>query len=228
MLRYVLRLGVQLVCVRASWLQQSELTESWGFVTSHLTTGGQSVHPSFVSNPSFHLWPYIHPLKINGQYIYHLFNTQQFYVLPTQCIYVFCVDLRTNSDYFAVQHWLVGFYNWDGVCLLRVTAWVFIYKSAYFQSFKCLMSLWNSVSCGLECFFWQGWVSVSQSVSVIHIYNFCCVCCIESTDDYVSSDGIVRAYWLHNLEFNLPAMARDFSLMKIRPDWLWGSPKPPV
>jgi hypothetical protein len=32
------------------------------------------------------------------------FNIQQFYVLPTQCIYVFCVDLRTNSDYFTVQH----------------------------------------------------------------------------------------------------------------------------
>jgi len=27
-----------------------------------------------------------------------------FYVLPTQCIYVFCVGLRTNSDYFNVQH----------------------------------------------------------------------------------------------------------------------------
>ena len=27
-----------------------------------------------------------------------------FYVLPTQCVYVFCVDLRTNSDYFTVQH----------------------------------------------------------------------------------------------------------------------------
>ena len=27
-----------------------------------------------------------------------------FYVLPTKCIYVFCVDLRTNSDYFTVQH----------------------------------------------------------------------------------------------------------------------------
>jgi hypothetical protein len=26
------------------------------------------------------------------------------YVLPTQCVYVFCVDLRTNSDYFTVQH----------------------------------------------------------------------------------------------------------------------------
>jgi len=47
-----------------------------------------------------------------------------FYVLPTQCIYVFCVDLRTNSDYFTMQHWLVGFYNWDGMCLLRGTDWV--------------------------------------------------------------------------------------------------------
>ena len=32
------------------------------------------------------------------------FNIQEFYVLPTQCIYVFCVDLRTNSDYFPIQH----------------------------------------------------------------------------------------------------------------------------
>jgi len=27
------------------------------------------------------------------------------------CIYVFCVDLRTNSDYFPIQHKLTGFYN---------------------------------------------------------------------------------------------------------------------
>jgi hypothetical protein len=33
-----------------------------------------------------------------------MFNTHKFYVLPTHCIYVFCVDLRTNSDYFTVQH----------------------------------------------------------------------------------------------------------------------------
>jgi hypothetical protein len=43
-------------------------------------------------------------LKPSGYYMYHKFNIQQFYVLPTQCIYVFCVDLRTNSDYFTVQH----------------------------------------------------------------------------------------------------------------------------
>ena len=40
----------------------------------------------------------------SGHYMYHQFNIQQLHVLPTQCIYVFCVDLRTNSDYFTVQH----------------------------------------------------------------------------------------------------------------------------
>ena len=42
-------------------------------------------------------------LKPGGHYTYRQFNIQQFYVLPTQCIYVFCVDLRTNSDYFPIQ-----------------------------------------------------------------------------------------------------------------------------
>jgi len=46
-------------------------------------------------------WPFIKP---SGHYMYHQFNIQQFHVLPTQCIYVFCVDMRTNSDYFPVQH----------------------------------------------------------------------------------------------------------------------------
>jgi len=32
------------------------------------------------------------------------FDTQQFYVLPTQCIYVFCVGLRTDSNYLPIQH----------------------------------------------------------------------------------------------------------------------------
>ena len=46
----------------------------------------------------------IKPLKPNGHYMYRQFNIQQFDVLPTQCIYVFCVDLRTYSDYFPIQH----------------------------------------------------------------------------------------------------------------------------
>jgi hypothetical protein len=44
-------------------------------------------------------------IQITGYYKYHQqFNIHKFYVQPTQRIYVFCVDLRTNSDYFPVQH----------------------------------------------------------------------------------------------------------------------------
>jgi len=32
--------------------------------------------------------------------MYCQFNIQQFYVLLTHCVYVFFVDLRTNSDYY--------------------------------------------------------------------------------------------------------------------------------
>jgi len=44
------------------------------------------------------------PLQPSGHYMYHQFNTHKSYVLPTQSIYMFCVDLRKNSDYFPVQH----------------------------------------------------------------------------------------------------------------------------
>jgi len=60
--------------------------------------------------------------------MYRQFNIQHFCVLPTQCVYVFCADLRTNSDYFPIQHYLTCFYNRDGVCLLRGTDWIFIYN----------------------------------------------------------------------------------------------------
>ena len=57
----------------------------------HLQTAGTNVLLHFEAQRS--LYTYICQ-----------FNIQQFYVLPTQCIYVFCVDLRTNSDYFPIQH----------------------------------------------------------------------------------------------------------------------------
>jgi hypothetical protein len=40
----------------------------------------------------------------SGHFMYHQFNIHKSYVLPTHCIYVFCVDLRTNSDNFPIQH----------------------------------------------------------------------------------------------------------------------------
>ena len=44
--------------------------------------------------------PMVRHVQHSGHYMYRQFNIQQLYVLPTQCIYVFCVDLRTDSDYF--------------------------------------------------------------------------------------------------------------------------------
>jgi len=49
---------------------------------------------------------YINPSKASSHYMYRQFNIKQFHVLPTQCIYVLCVDLRTavislqSTDWF--------------------------------------------------------------------------------------------------------------------------------
>jgi len=50
------------------------------------------------------------------------FNIQQ---LCPHCIYVFCISLRTNSDFCHLQHKLIGFYNRDEKCLQRGTDWGF-------------------------------------------------------------------------------------------------------
>ena len=40
------------------------------------------------------------------------------------CVYVFCIYLRTNSDFWPIEHKLIGFYNREK-CLLRGMKWVF-------------------------------------------------------------------------------------------------------
>ena len=45
--------------------------------------------------------------------------------LCPNCIYVFCVYLRTNCDLCHLQHKLIGFYSRDEKCLQRGTDWVF-------------------------------------------------------------------------------------------------------
>ena len=52
-------------------------------------------------------------------------NIQKSHIVPTHYIYVFCMDLRTNSDLCHLQHKLIGFYNRDEKCLQRGTDWVF-------------------------------------------------------------------------------------------------------
>ena len=64
-------------------------------------------------------------LNPTGHVMHQQFNIQQLYVLPTHCIYVFCIYLRTNSDLCHLQHKLIGVYYRDEKCLLRGTNWVF-------------------------------------------------------------------------------------------------------
>ena len=58
------------------------------------------------------------------------------------------MDLRTNSDYFPTQHWRTGFYNRDGVCLLRGMDWIFICNSTFcpHSVFMCFVWIWEQTA----------------------------------------------------------------------------------
>jgi len=46
-------------------------------------------------------------LTIKAQWLLYVppgLTLKELYVLPTQYIYMFCMDLRTNRDYFPIQH----------------------------------------------------------------------------------------------------------------------------
>jgi hypothetical protein len=47
------------------------------------------------------------------------------------CIYLYCIYLRTNDDFYPKQHKLTGCYNRDEKCVLRGMEWIFMYNSGY-------------------------------------------------------------------------------------------------
>ena len=63
-------------------------------------------------------------LKPTGHVMHQQFNIQQLYVLPT--LYL-CVSYLSENKHRLVPLTakLIGFYNRDEKCLLRVTNWVF-------------------------------------------------------------------------------------------------------
>ena len=67
---------------------------------NHLPSDFSTVKP----NGHYMYRPVVTICTASGYCMYHQFNIQQFSVMPTWCIYVFCIDLRTNSDYFPTQH----------------------------------------------------------------------------------------------------------------------------
>ena len=64
------------------------------------------------------------------------------------------VWISEQTDYFPIPHQLTGFYNRDGVCLLRSTDWICIYNSTFYP---------HSV---FMCFVW-----ISEQTAIISLYN---------------------------------------------------------
>ena len=86
------------------------------------------------------------------------FNIQQISVLPTQCIYVSCVDLRTNSDYFPIQHQVTGFYNRD-LTLCSPVVTICTTSLAFTNSTFCPHNVF-------VCFVW-----ISEQTAIISLYS---------------------------------------------------------
>jgi hypothetical protein len=61
----------------------------------------------------------LNTVQPSGHLMYRPVSIHKSYVLPTQSVFVFCRDLRTNSDYSPIQHSLTGFYYRYGVFTAR-------------------------------------------------------------------------------------------------------------
>jgi hypothetical protein len=105
-----LRTKCILLCIRTQFVPRSKHSESViktnlstvfkeNFTVcfeSHTTQMQCNRHTKFLNG---------NPFQTSGLYTSTTrSNIRQFYVLPTQCICMFCVDLRTSSDYFTTLH----------------------------------------------------------------------------------------------------------------------------
>jgi len=103
-------------------------------------------------------------------FIYRQFSIQQFYVLPTQCIYVFCVDLRTNSDYFPIyvsrSNWLV--FIMEKECVYCAVETESVNAMKVNLCIKVLRNLTNThYSIAALCKPWTGRVSLLSTILII-------------------------------------------------------------
>jgi len=128
--------------------------------------------------------------------MYHQFNIQQLYVLSTQCIYVFCMDLRTNSHYFPRQHYLNGFYN-RGLTLCSPVVTICTTNLTFNNSTFCPHSVFM-------CFVW-----ISEQTAIISLYNINWLVCITKPQ---SAYCAVRSECLYVIQAN-------FSLQNVTNVW---------
>jgi hypothetical protein len=70
----------------------------------------------------------------------HQHEQQIFHLLSTECNYVLCLVLRTYNHFIVRQLQENGFYNGDGMNLLRGTSSIFVNNSSNLSIFKGLMT----------------------------------------------------------------------------------------
>ena len=70
-------------------------------------------------------------------------NTKKLPVLHTQCI-CFRMVLRINSSYFPLQYYSYWIYNWQWMCFLCGTDWIFVQKNTVFMFLNFAFSV---ISC---------------------------------------------------------------------------------
>jgi len=87
----ITQFGVRLKDSECDAVQSGRQREAWCLHVTGKRTTSEKIAVSLLSSP-------VVTIRTTS------LNTHKFHVLPTQCIYVFCVDLRTNSDYFPIQH----------------------------------------------------------------------------------------------------------------------------
>ena len=74
-----------------------------------------------------------HSSHVSGYCMWHSVWCEVFYCLHTRCVYVFCVDLRTNSDYFTlIIKWVLIIIGRECVyCAVRSTFYVLPTQCVY-------------------------------------------------------------------------------------------------
>jgi hypothetical protein len=75
-------------------------------VANNIKHDGSCFHFRILKPSGHYMYPH------SGHYTHHQFNIQQFHVLPKEYIYVFCVDLRTNSGLLRIAvPYVTAFYS---------------------------------------------------------------------------------------------------------------------
>jgi len=90
--------------------------------------------------------------------VYCAVRTGSLYIIQVVC-FVWISEQTAIISLYSPYTAMTGFYNRDGVCLLRGTGWIFIYNSSESQSTFCPHSVFM-------CFVW-----ISEQTAIISLYN---------------------------------------------------------